>query len=122
MSLSGQSMGTNSHSPEPWAIRMEGLPGPHVVDADRVFIAEVRTPFGPNGQTCADAPRIVECVNAMDGIPNPVQFMREIHNAIRWLGRAEATDLSGLHAYTPSLIEHLRRAVDASGTDFEMYT
>lgn len=77
-----------NHTPTPWYINAEV---PHVIDSDLLQgIAGAcganiwRAEEASNEQDCANAARIVACVNAMDGIEDPKK-LRETWDVVKHL-------------------------------------
>jgi len=77
-----------------------------------------------NPLTIAQDParRAENCVKALEGVADPRGFMRNIRDAMRHLGKAEAA-LHGqdLHIYMGMVLADLRKASNAAG-GFEEYT
>lgn len=62
-------MNKPTHTPEPWRIIRTDLPQPVIASESGQYVVAIPSEV--------NASRIVECVNAMEGIENPVQFMNE---------------------------------------------
>lgn len=74
-------MGQNKQTPTPWIFNQEEMKIKGSGDYDgRTIIANVSTKMdftrGMSTQ-CANAARIVECVNALAGIKDPQQFVKD---------------------------------------------
>ncbi len=112
------------HSPEPWTVEEE-----HATCASADYMirdAQGHEVFFPCCDECRiddpsmsneDIRRTVACVNAMQGIDNPEEFMQHIRTGMQWLGRAE----SGTLTNPQSMLKWFRKASDAAG-GFEEYT
>lgn len=68
---------SNTHTPEPWSF-IECEDYVFEIDGQNGNICEVRSTNMTNDFDEANAKRIVECVNAMAGIENPVEFMEVV--------------------------------------------
>lgn len=84
------------HTPEPWGVRVTSV-GTNIFSEKQstylMYMSQTRTVKEGN----ANAYRVVECVNAMEGIENPAEFMatvrklvEEVHNG----SRSEAWDIA----------------------------
>lgn len=69
------------HSPEPWKV-LESHPGKVIADSHNQFVADKVMNGDDYGE--ADAKRIVDCVNALTGIENPVK-MRQTWDIVKEL-------------------------------------
>jgi hypothetical protein len=89
-------MSKEKHTPEPWGVRVTSV-GTNIFSEKQstylMYMSQTRTVKEGN----ANAYRVVECVNAMEGIENPAEFMatvrklvEEVHNG----SRSEAWDIA----------------------------
>jgi len=74
---------SSTHTPGPW--RVEGAdircePDEHDTGT---FVAEMQSSRGP-AETRANAARIVACVNALEGVACPAEFVRKTRQALTW--------------------------------------
>lgn len=58
------------HSPEPWRRGTDGL----IFDANCEFVTDTCGTSLPNGEE--NQKRIVECINALRGVPDPVAYIK----------------------------------------------
>jgi hypothetical protein len=63
-----------THTPEPWRIRTD-LPQPVIASESGQYVVAIPSEV--------NASRIVECVNAMEGIQNPAEFIASIYDVLK---------------------------------------
>ena len=63
-----------THTPEPWRIRTD-LPQPVIASELGQYVVAIPSEV--------NASRIVECVNAMEGIQNPAEFIASIYDVLK---------------------------------------
>lgn len=73
-----------THTPEPWSTaKYEAnetkLLGPVEDNGSKQWIGDIIGPWSNQ----ANAARIVECINAMKGIDNPVEFIASIYDVLK---------------------------------------
>ena len=101
---SNQQQGEGRHTPEPWRVSDDGHriyagePADSIAEECRRNVAS----FGGHSndgtkqrQDRANARRIVQCVNACQGIPDPKAAIQAVRKALKYLEYAEWDDIDG---------------------------
>jgi hypothetical protein len=71
-----------THTPEPWGVRVTSV-GTNIFSEKQsaylMYMSQTRTVKEGN----ANAYRVIECVNAMEGIQNPAEFIASIYDVLK---------------------------------------
>lgn len=88
----------NNHMPEPWRIRTD-LPVPNIASESGLYVASIPAP--------QNAKRIVECVNAMEGIEDPMAYMQKRQEVKPVVVKLEAVFADSLQQLEAKMTEKL---------------